>query len=78
MFQAIALLLREQRAEALTAPMSPARRAAQQKRIEGLAAALARTAARDQSMFARWPTASSCCPGTAPQCVSFGSRPVCG
>jgi hypothetical protein len=64
-FQAIALLLREQRAEAATAPMSPARRAAQQKRIEGLAAALARTAARDQSMFAVLADDGHLLPGTA-------------
>jgi hypothetical protein len=64
-FQAIALLLREQRAEAATAPMSPARRAAQQKRIEGLAAALARTAARDQSMFAVLADGVQLLPGTA-------------
>lgn len=51
-FQAVAILLREQRAEATTAPMSPAQRTAQQKRIEGLAAALARTAARDASLLA--------------------------
>jgi superfamily II DNA or RNA helicase len=63
-FQAVALLLREQRAEAATAPMSPARRAAQQKRIEGLAAALARTAARDPSMFALLADGVELLPGT--------------
>ncbi|HWB65743.1 MAG TPA: DEAD/DEAH box helicase [Mycobacteriales bacterium] len=51
-FQAVALLLREQRAEARTEPMSPAQRAAKQKRIEGLAANLARVAVRDRSLFA--------------------------
>jgi SNF2 family DNA or RNA helicase len=50
-FQAAALLLREQRAEAKNAPMSPAARTAMQKRVEGLAASLARVAARDQSLF---------------------------
>jgi superfamily II DNA or RNA helicase len=50
-FQAVALLLREQRAEATTAPMSPNQRTAQQKRIEGVAANLARIAARDTSLF---------------------------
>jgi hypothetical protein len=37
------------RVEANTAPMSPAARAAMQKRVEGLAASLARVAARDGS-----------------------------
>ena len=50
-FQAAALLLREQRVEANTAQMSPAARAAMQKRVEGLAASLARVAARDGSLF---------------------------
>jgi superfamily II DNA or RNA helicase len=50
-FQAVALLLREQRAEATSAPMSPTQRTAQQKRIEGIAANLARIAARDTSLF---------------------------
>jgi hypothetical protein len=63
-FQAIALLLREQRAEATTAPMSPAQRAAQQKRIEGLAATLARTAARDMSLFALLDDGAQLLPGT--------------
>ena len=63
-FQAVALLLREQRAEATTAPMSPAQRAAQQKRIEGLAATLARTAARDTSLFALLDDGAQLLPGT--------------
>jgi superfamily II DNA or RNA helicase len=63
-FQAVALLLREQRAEATTAPMSPAQRAAQQKRIEGLAATLARTAARDMSLFALLDDGAQLLPGT--------------
>jgi hypothetical protein len=52
LFQAIAFLLREQRAEANTAPMPESRRTAQQKRVEGLAATLARAGARDASLFA--------------------------
>ena len=64
-FQAVALLLREQRAEATTAPMSPAQRAAQQKRIEGLAATLARTAARDTSLFALLADGAQLLPGTS-------------
>jgi superfamily II DNA or RNA helicase len=64
-FQAVALLLREQRAEATTAPMSPAQRAAQQKRIEGLAATLARTAARDASLFALLADGAALLPGTS-------------
>jgi len=64
-FQAVALLLREQRAEATTAPMSPAQRAAQQKRIEGLAATLARTAARDTSLFALLDDGAQLLPGTS-------------
>jgi superfamily II DNA or RNA helicase len=63
-FQAIALLLREQRVEATTAPMSPAQRAAQQKRIEGLAATLARTAARDMTLFALLDDGAPILPGT--------------
>src|SRR4051812_17817157 len=51
-FQAVALLLREQRSEARTAPMSEVQRTAQMKRIDGLAVALARTAARDATLFA--------------------------
>jgi superfamily II DNA or RNA helicase len=50
-FQAVAFLLRELRAETKTAPMPELQRATQQKRLEGLAASLARIAARDGSMF---------------------------
>jgi superfamily II DNA or RNA helicase len=64
-FQAIALLLREQRVEATTAPMSPAQRTAQQKRIEGLAATLARIAARDTSLFTLLADADQLLPGTS-------------
>jgi superfamily II DNA or RNA helicase len=63
-FQAAALLLREQRAEAATAAVSPAQRAATQKRIEGLAASLARVAARDQSLFALLAEGTPLLPGT--------------
>jgi superfamily II DNA or RNA helicase len=64
-FQAITLLLREQRAEATTAPISPAQRSAQQKRIEGLAATLARTAARDTSLLALLADGAPLLPGTS-------------
>ncbi|HWC33971.1 MAG TPA: SNF2-related protein [Mycobacteriales bacterium] len=64
-FQAAALLLREQRVEANTAPMSPAARAAMQKRVEGLAASLARVAARDQTLFALLADGAPMLPGTA-------------
>jgi hypothetical protein len=64
-FQAVALLLREQRAEATTAPMSPAQRAGRQKRIEGLAASLARTAAREPTLFALLADGAQLLPGTA-------------
>ena len=63
-FQAVALLLREQRFEATTAPMSPAQRAALQKRIEGLAASLVRTAARDTSLLALLADGAPLLPGT--------------
>ena len=64
-FQAVALLLREQRAEANTAPMSSVQRAAKQKRIEGLAASLARVAARDGTLFALLADGTPLLPGTA-------------
>jgi hypothetical protein len=51
-FQAIALMLREQRAQAKTARGTPVQREALMKRIEGLAATLARTAGRDTSLYA--------------------------
>ncbi len=64
-FQAAALLLREQRVEATTAPMSPAARGAMQKRVEGLAASLARVAARDGSLFELLAEGAPMLPGTA-------------
>lgn len=51
-FQAIAMLLREQREEAKTAPMSETQRGVQQKRIEGLAASLVHIAAGEASLLA--------------------------
>ncbi len=59
------MLLREQRAEATTAPMSPSQRATRQKRIEGLAASLAHTAARDTSLFALLADGAALLPGTS-------------
>lgn len=64
-FQAIALLLREQRAEAKTAQMGANQRAALQKRIEGLAATLARTAAREGTLLALLADDTQLLPGTA-------------
>jgi superfamily II DNA or RNA helicase len=63
-FQAVALLLREQRVEATTAPMSPTQRSAKQKRIEGLAASLARVAARESSLFELLADGAPILPGT--------------
>jgi SNF2 family DNA or RNA helicase len=63
-FQAVALLLREQRAQATTAPMSPAQRTAMQKRVEGLAATLARVAARDTTLFELLADGTPMLPGT--------------
>src|SRR4051794_8226913 len=51
-FQAVALLVRELRNQVRSADMGETQRAAQQKRIEGVAAALARTAARHGSLLA--------------------------
>ena len=64
-FQAVALLLREQRAQARTEPMAEFRRVALMKRIDGLAVALARTAARDSSLFALLADDAPLLPGTA-------------
>src|SRR4051812_13562926 len=64
-FQAVALLLREQRSEARTAPMSEVQRTAQMKRIDGLAVALARTAARDTSLYALLADDTPLLPGTS-------------
>jgi hypothetical protein len=51
-FQAAALLLREERERAQSAAMSPARRAEHQKKLDQVATALARTAARNHSLLA--------------------------
>ena len=64
-FQAIALMLREQRAEAKTASMPEVQRTALNKRIEGLAATLARTSAREPSLFALLADDTQLLPGTA-------------
>ncbi|HET6909306.1 MAG TPA: SNF2-related protein, partial [Mycobacteriales bacterium] len=64
-FQAIALLLRTIRAEAKAAKMSEVERGTQLKRIEGLAAALARTAARDATLFALLADDTQLLPGTS-------------
>jgi hypothetical protein len=51
-FQAVALLVREERNRAQTAVLSEARRGEQLRRIDGIATTLARTAARDASLLA--------------------------
>ncbi|MCU1594462.1 MAG: helicase [Frankiales bacterium] len=51
-FQAVALLVREERDRVKAEPMSEARRSEQMKRIDGVATVLARTAARDGSLLA--------------------------
>jgi superfamily II DNA or RNA helicase len=64
-FQAVALLLREQRAEAKTGAMTERQRAAHMKSIDGLAITLARTAARDASLFALLADDAPLLPGTS-------------
>jgi hypothetical protein len=51
-FQAVALLMREERDRIRTGTMSQARRTERLKRLEGVATTLARTAARDSSLLA--------------------------
>jgi hypothetical protein len=51
-FQAVALLVREERSRVQSADMSEARRGEQLKRLDGIATALARTAARDGTLLA--------------------------
>jgi hypothetical protein len=51
-FQAVALLLRDERARVRTAPGNGSRRAEQLKRLEGIAAILAATAVRDAGLLA--------------------------
>ena len=50
-FQAVAMLVREERSRIKAAPISEGRRTEQMKRIDGLATTLARTAARDGSLL---------------------------
>jgi SNF2-related domain/Helicase conserved C-terminal domain len=64
-FQAVALLVREVRAKVRTDPGSEAQRSAQLKRIEGVAAALARTAARDPSLLSLLTEEAAVLSGTA-------------
>ncbi len=52
MFQAVALLVREERRRIQTDDLSEARRTEQLKRLEGVATVLARTAPRDSSLLA--------------------------
>ena len=63
-FQAIGVLIRELRAQAKTEKMPEVARAAMLKRLDGLAAALARTSAREPSLFTLL-TADELLPGTA-------------
>ena len=51
-FQAVALLVREERSRLQSAGLSEARRAEQLKRLDGIATVLARTAARDGTLLA--------------------------
>jgi hypothetical protein len=51
-FQAVAMLLRDERARLRAAPVSGSRRAEQLKRLEGIAAILAATAVRDAGLLA--------------------------
>jgi superfamily II DNA or RNA helicase len=64
-FQAIGILVRELRAQAKTERMPEVQRAATLKRIDGLAAALARTSARESSLFALLTDEANLLPGTA-------------
>jgi superfamily II DNA or RNA helicase len=64
-FQAIGILVRELRAQAKTERMPEVQRAATLKRIDGLAAALARTSARESSLFALLTDDANLLPGTA-------------
>jgi superfamily II DNA or RNA helicase len=64
-FQAIGILIRELRAQAKTEKMPEVQRAATLKRIDGLAAALARTSARESTLFALLTDDANVLPGTA-------------
>jgi hypothetical protein len=63
-FQAIGVLIRELRAQAKTEKMPEVARTAMLKRLDGLAAALARTSAAEPSLFALL-TADTLLPGTS-------------
>jgi hypothetical protein len=63
-FQAVALLLREERARTKAAAMPEPRRTAAMKRIGGLATALARVAARDGALLALLAEDTPLLPGT--------------
>ena len=63
-FQAVALLVRELRAQTKAAPLPDGRRAHELKRIEGLATALAKTAARDGSLLSLLADGTPMLPGT--------------
>src|SRR4051795_13761515 len=64
-FQAVALLVRELREKTKTDPMNEARRTQELKRIEGLATALARTAAKQPTLLALLTDDAGRLPGTA-------------
>src|SRR3954451_3608933 len=64
-FQAVALLVRELREKTKTDPMNEARRAQELKRIEGLATALARTAAKQPTLLMLLTDDAARLPGTA-------------
>src|SRR5437764_1232325 len=64
-FQAVALLVRELREKTKTDPMNEARRAQELKRIEGLATALARTAAKQPTLLTLLTDDAGRLPGTA-------------
>jgi superfamily II DNA or RNA helicase len=64
-FQAIGILVRELRAQAKTERMPEVQRAATLKRIDGLAAALARTSARETTLFTLLTDDANLLPGTA-------------
>ncbi|MGE5695002.1 MAG: DEAD/DEAH box helicase [Candidatus Sericytochromatia bacterium] len=66
-FQAIALLVRQLREQTKAADLAEGRRAEQLKRIEGLATALAMTAARDASLLALLTDEAAPLPGTGPR-----------
>jgi len=64
-FQAVALLVREERARAQSAQISESQRSEQLKRIDGIATVLARTAPRDSSLLALLAEDTELLPGTS-------------